>query len=117
MVAAHKSTQVTVPATDVHRNFAELIRRAFAGGEHFIVEKDGLPVVAILSITEYQALLKERDQLQEDREARRKQFYQLTRQFGEEVQAAGISEDELDDIVETTRQQMHEEKHGSKPAQ
>jgi len=116
-MAMRKSTQVTIPATDVHRNFADLVRRAYSGREHFIVEKDGLPVVAIVSIAEYEALLNQREQQQQDKEAKRQEFYQLARQFGEDVQAAGISEEDLDAIVEETRQQMYEEKHGSKPAQ
>ncbi|MBC7812824.1 MAG: type II toxin-antitoxin system Phd/YefM family antitoxin [Burkholderiales bacterium] len=110
-----KSTQVTIPATDVHRNFAELVRRAFSGREHFIVEKDGLPVVAILSVAEYEALINEREQ-QQDKETKRQQFHQLARKFGEAVQEASISESDLDAIVEETRQQMHEEQRGSEPA-
>ncbi len=45
---------ITIPATKAHRQFGELVRRAYSGEEHFIVEKDGLPVVALISIIEYQ---------------------------------------------------------------
>ena len=49
------STPITIGATKIHRNFAEIIRRAYSGEEHFIVEKDGLPVVALISMAEYEA--------------------------------------------------------------
>jgi prevent-host-death family protein len=55
------SQPVTIPATVAHRKFGELVRRAFSGKEHFIVEKDGLPVVAIISMTEYKQLMAEQD--------------------------------------------------------
>jgi prevent-host-death family protein len=51
-MVSQDSQPVTIPATVAHRKFGELVRRAFSG-EHFIVEKDGLPVVAIISMTEY----------------------------------------------------------------
>jgi prevent-host-death family protein len=54
------SQPVTIPATVAHRKFGELVRRAFSG-EHFIVEKDGLPVVAIISMTEYKQLIADQE--------------------------------------------------------
>jgi|GEM_PF-4171500 len=44
---------------------------------------------------------------QQDKQTKRQKFHQLARQFGEAVQEAGISEVDLNTIVEETRQQMH----------
>ena len=55
------SQPVTIPATVAHRKFGELVRRAFSQQEHFIVEKDGLPVVAIISMSEYKQLVADQE--------------------------------------------------------
>lgn len=43
-----------VTATEAQNKFGEIIKRAYASDEHLIVERDGIPVVAIISITTYQ---------------------------------------------------------------
>jgi len=47
----------TVNATDAKNRFGDLIRRAYQGKEHLIVERGGIPVVAIVPISDYQQLL------------------------------------------------------------
>lgn len=37
-------------ATLVQRKFGEVVRRVYSGEAHFVVEKDGLPVMAIKSM-------------------------------------------------------------------
>lgn len=112
-MVAQKSVPVTIPATTAHRNFGDLIKRAFSGKEHFIVEKDGLPVVAILSIREYEALVQTQEQ---EKQARSKRFEEIVRPFGEELERQGITEEELDAKVEQVRQRLFEQKHGAKSA-
>jgi prevent-host-death family protein len=58
-MSTHQSKPTTIPATKVHRNFGEILRRAYAG-EEFIVEKDGLPVAAIISYARYQEWIEAR---------------------------------------------------------
>lgn len=111
-MSSPKSMPVVIPATTAHRQFADLVRRAFAGKEHFIVEKDGLPVVAIVSMAEYEAWMHEREQQEQDREQRLKQFKAAARAIGQEVEKSGLSEEELMQQVEAVRQQLHEELHG-----
>lgn len=64
-MTARPSVPVTVPATTARREFGDLIKRAFSGEEHFIIEKDGLPVVAIISMAEYKELMHERERNRE----------------------------------------------------
>jgi prevent-host-death family protein len=115
-VSSSKSRPVTIPATEVHRKFSDLIRRAFSGREHFIVEKDGLPVVATISMKEYEELTKERAEYERDRQKRLKQFQEAARAIGEEVARGGLSEQELMTKLEEVRQRLHEERNGNEPA-
>ena len=62
MASRKHSTPVTIPATKVGRNFGEVIQRINSGEEHVVVEEDGLPVVAIISVAEYQAFLRAREE-------------------------------------------------------
>lgn len=107
-MSAQKSMPVTIPATQAHRQFGDLLRRAFSGEEHFIVEKDGLPVVAIVSMAEYAELMKERDQ----REKRLEQFRQLARDMGAEIERRGLSEEEVMAELEKDKQRVYQEYYG-----
>jgi hypothetical protein len=44
----------TITATEMHRRRGEIIRRCFRDKEHFIVEKDGMPVIVIVPYDQYQ---------------------------------------------------------------
>jgi prevent-host-death family protein len=107
---------VTIPATVAHRKFGDLIKRAFSGKEHFIVEKEGLPVVAIISMAEYDELMREREQHEQDKQRRLKQFREAARAIGEEVAKTGLSEEEIMGQFEEVRQRLHDERYGKKRA-
>ena len=47
----------TVSATEAKNKFGEIIKRAYAGDEHLIVEKSGIPVVAIIPMADYRQLV------------------------------------------------------------
>jgi len=111
-MSEQKSTAVTVPATDVHRNFGELLRRAFTGQEHFIVEKDGLPVVVIISKAEYDSLMAEHEA--QDKARRLKEFRENARAIGEEIEKLGLTEEDVMAKVDEVRQQLYEERYGTK---
>jgi phytoene/squalene synthetase len=87
------------------------VRRVYGGKEHFIVEKDGLPVMAMISVQEYEQLLEAWEQ-QQARESRLKEFERIARQFGEELERQGISEEDLDARVDAVRQRLLEENYG-----
>ena len=48
----------TISATEAKNRFGDVIRRAYRGQEHIIVERGGIPVVAILPISDYEQFLK-----------------------------------------------------------
>ena len=43
-----------VPATEVRNHFGEMLKRVYKDNEQLVVEKDGLPIAAILSHIEYE---------------------------------------------------------------
>ncbi len=44
----------TISATYLQRQIGSVIRRVYTDKEHIIVERDGLPVMAIVSIRDYE---------------------------------------------------------------
>jgi prevent-host-death family protein len=108
-VASQKSMQVTIPATQAQRKFGDVIRRVFSGQEHFVVEKDGLPVMAIISMQEYDEFMKE----PEERDRRRREFRDLVRPFGEELERRGITEEQMMEDMEKTREKVYRKHCGN----
>jgi prevent-host-death family protein len=51
---SHNRVVRIVTATEVKSNFGEIIKRAYASDEDLIVERGGIPVVAIIPISVYQ---------------------------------------------------------------
>ncbi|MFC1960023.1 type II toxin-antitoxin system Phd/YefM family antitoxin [Chloroflexota bacterium] len=50
---------ISVTATEAKTHFGAIVRCVYKNGEHLIVERDGLPVVIILPVTDYDALTKD----------------------------------------------------------
>ncbi len=50
-----------VTATEAKNRFGAIIRRAYIGEEHLIVQRDGIPVVAIVPMTDYERLINPAD--------------------------------------------------------
>ena len=46
----------TITATEMQHKSGQIIRRAYTGHEHFIVERGGYPVVAIIPLEHYRRL-------------------------------------------------------------
>ena len=111
-MSAQQSMPKTIPATTAHRNFAELIKRTYSGKEHFIVERGGLPVVAIISMVEYESLMKERKNQEQDKKERLKRFQAATRAIGEAVEKSGLTEEQLMVELEKDKQEVYEEYYG-----
>lgn len=51
-----------IAAVKARVHFGEIMKRAFKKGEHFIVEKSGIPMVAILNANEYMRFFQEREE-------------------------------------------------------
>jgi prevent-host-death family protein len=99
---------VTIAATQAHRQLGELIRRVYSGKEHFVVEKDGLPVAALISITEYEQFLHELEQ----RQKRLKRFQENAKAIGKDFEKLGITEDQLMEQMEQIREEVYQERYG-----
>ena len=52
-----RATVYIVSATEAKNRFGALIKRAYMQQEHLIVERDGIPVVAIVPLSDYEALV------------------------------------------------------------
>jgi prevent-host-death family protein len=102
-----KSLRVTIPATTVRRQFGDVVRRVHSGKEHFVVEKDGLPVAAIISMADYEAL-----QEGKAREERSRNFRQLAREIGSEIERRGIDEAQFLEALEKTSEDIYQEYYG-----
>jgi len=57
-----KTTASHLPLTKARVNLGAIVRRVHVNKEHFILEKDGIPIAALLDIDEYEDFLDLRDQ-------------------------------------------------------
>lgn len=114
-MAIQEAKRAVVRATEAHRNFGDLLKRVFSGREHLIIERDGLPVAAMLPIAEYEALMQEHAEREQDVQRRLKQFRQAAREIGEEFERLGITEEQMMEIVDQTRQELYDSHYGKKP--
>lgn len=56
MVRPKTISPVVISSTEAQTHFGALIRRVFRNGAHIIVERGGFPVVAIIPVSEYEAM-------------------------------------------------------------
>lgn len=98
-VISHKRIVTT---TEVRRNLNAVIQQIRKRREPAIIEKSGSPVAVLLSVAEYEQLL---------RYKRLAMFDRLTREFGEQVERRGLSEDELMAELEDTKREVFREKY------
>ncbi|MCC6167942.1 MAG: type II toxin-antitoxin system Phd/YefM family antitoxin [Caldilineaceae bacterium] len=100
--------RVTLRSTEVQRNFRDVVNRAGSGREHIIVERDGLPVIVMLSVAEYQSLMRERNLRQE----RRRQLEATARRIGQAIERRGLSEEEVLAQLDQTQEELYDERYG-----
>jgi prevent-host-death family protein len=94
-------------STDVQRSFRSVVNRAASGEEHIIVERDGLPVIVILSVAEYELLMHEH----EANQVRQKQLERIARSIGQQMAEAGLSESDVIEGMEATRAALYAERY------
>jgi prevent-host-death family protein len=97
------STQRTITATEVRRNFGAVVRRLRQHHEHAIIQSSGTPIAVLLPLSEYEQLL---------RYKRLAVFDQITRELGQEVERRGLSEEELMSELEETKREVFLEQYG-----
>lgn len=54
MAEKQNPTVRIVTATEAQNKFGTLLKRAYASAEHLIIERDGIPVAALIPIADYQ---------------------------------------------------------------
>jgi len=92
-----------VKATEARIHFGEMIKRAYRGEEHLIIEKGGIPVVAIISVKDYERFR---------RALAVEQLEKMGQVLGEEANERAISEKHLDRIVEEVKEEIYQERYG-----
>ena len=90
----------TITATEAKNRFGEVIRRVYKNGETLIVERGGLPVMAIVPMQEYQM-------------SREQYFVGLSRQLGRVAERQGLTEDQLLQELEEDKQAVYRETYGA----
>ena len=55
-------TAKVIPAVEARVHLGEIMKRSFKKGDRFIVEKAGIPMIAILSADEYTRFIQEREE-------------------------------------------------------
>ena len=110
-MASEKSMPRTIGVNQASKNMDNLVTRIKSGREHFVLEEDGQEVAAIISISEYRAMMHEKEQ-QEDRQRRVQQFRQAARAIGAAVEKSGLSEDEIMAELEKAKQETYQEYYG-----
>ena len=102
---AQKIKRNVVRMTELHRRLSQVIRKVALSDEHFVVEKGGLPVAVMLSMSEYERL---------DKDWKLEEFERIARSFGEEAELKGITEEQLMTELEETKKEVYQEAYGEK---
>ena len=98
-----KTNMSKINATEARQYFGKVIQRAYSGDEHLVVEKNGLPVVVILSIKDYEEMRQA---------AALQNLQELNRSLNRKASALGLTEEELAEEVEGTKRDIFEELYG-----
>jgi prevent-host-death family protein len=96
----------TVPATKARIHFGEILKRVHSGREQLIIERDGLPIAAIVSYADYERY---RESLALSH------LSQLSRMVSEEIKKKGWTEEEVFKSVEEAQEEAFKERYGKSP--
>ena len=95
-----------ISAGEARARFAEITDRVRYTGEPVIVEKQGRPFVALVSLEDFEAV----QRLREDQRAA--EFSRLAARVAREVGGPEPSEDEIVATVNRTREALYRERYG-----
>ncbi|MCL5985838.1 MAG: type II toxin-antitoxin system Phd/YefM family antitoxin [Actinobacteria bacterium] len=93
----------TIKASEARTNFGQVLKRVHRCDERIIIEKGGLSVAAIIGIDDLEKLT----QLE-----KLEHFEYFTRALGKEAERRGITEEQLIEDMEKTKQKVFEEQYG-----
>ncbi len=86
-----------VTATEAKNKFGEMIKHAYASDEHLIVEKSGIPVVAIIPIADYEQLVPEAEVELANRVAAASRREEASRKLGELLERRYAESEDIDE--------------------
>ena len=95
---------ITINATEARRHFGQVIEKAYRDEKHFVVEKNGTPVVAIIGLEDYENYR---------RMLALQLLEQLNRELNLQAQAQGVTEEKLLEMLEEDREEVFRERYGS----
>ena len=101
------ATKRRVSARDARTHFAELTDQVHSTGEPVIVEKQGKPFVAVVSLADLASLDWLRGQKARD------EFSRLAARAAQEHQGPEPSEEEIVEAVKATREAIYRERYGA----
>jgi prevent-host-death family protein len=93
-----------ITATEIRRNFAAVVRKIRRKREPAIIQSSGESVAVLMSMSEYERLL---------RYQRLAAFNKLARKIGEDVEKSGLTEEQLTAELEETKREVFREQYGS----
>ena len=96
-----------VSAREARARFAELTNRVRSTGESVIVEKQGQPFVALVSLEDFAVLERLRHS------ERAAEFSRLAAQAAREVGSRESTEEEIVAAVKRTRRELYRERYGA----
>jgi prevent-host-death family protein len=98
------SIKTVIGATEVRNQFGKLLKEVHRGEKHFVVEKAGIPVAALISMREYE-------------EFRRwlsiKLLNEMGRKLGAAAEQQGLTEERLIEEMEEDRRAVYAQTYGS----
>lgn len=101
-MAVRKPVLSRINATDARQFFGNVIKRAYAGGEHLVVEKNDLPVVVIVPIADYEEM----------RQALALQNLQeLGRELNSHARAKHLPPEGIEKQLEETKRQLYQKRY------
>ena len=92
---------VTIAATEAKNKFGEVLRKTQLEAQHFIIQRDGIPVAAVIPLQDYQRLVDETT-AEVENSARRSEAAAALREFLAEVHARmpDVPEEEVEADIE-----------------
>ena len=96
-----------ISAREARTHFAELTDRVRYTGESVIVEKQGQPFVALVSLEDWEVLEHRR------REKAASEFTRLAAQAAQEMNSPEPKEEEIVEAVKRTREALYRERYGT----
>jgi prevent-host-death family protein len=99
----HKPILSRINATDARQFFGNMIKRAYTGGEHLIVEKNDLPVVVIVPIADYEEMRQALAQQNLD---------ELGQALHARIRSRQLTPEQVEESIEETKRKVYQTRYG-----